>query len=96
MDTVVKKYIKCPHCSAQYVAAQIFYPSTILSKPKNVIRDPLGKIIFVQYIDQPEYKDSYICDFCNKEFIAIADVNYKAIKQESELDFTTKVVSLLD
>lgn len=91
-----KKVIKCPHCNAQYIPAQVLYPSTLLGKPKNVIKDPLGKIIFVQWQEQPEYKDSFICQYCNREFIAYAQLSLKTTKQQVELDFTNQMVSLLD
>lgn len=90
-----KNYIRCPHCGMQYVPAQIMHPSSLLSRPKNVIRDPLGKILYVEYDHQADFQDTYICDSCNREFITTVNMTFKVDQQAPQLDFTQKTVSLL-
>ena len=41
--------IRCPHCGGEYTPADIFMPGDLIGKPKTVIRDALGKIIYQEY-----------------------------------------------
>ena len=91
--------IKCPHCGAEYLPGEIYIPGSLTGQPTDVVKDSLGKIIYVDYEPeekQPDMIESYICDYCNKPFIIEATVTYKAREEAPEKDFSSKYVSLLD
>jgi DNA-directed RNA polymerase subunit RPC12/RpoP len=89
--------IKCPHCGYEYVPAEIFMPGDFLGKPTDLIRDPLGKFLYIEYEkdNEPSQTESYVCDSCDKPFIVEPVVSYKVKKEVEELDFTEDYVSLL-
>ena len=90
--------IKCPHCGYEYTPADIFMPGDLIGEPKTVIRDALGKIIYLEYDkdSEPMTSEKYFCDNCDKPFIVEPVITYKVKKESEELDFTEKYVSLLD
>ena len=90
--------IKCPHCQAQYLPAEIYMPNAFLGKPEDLVKDSLGKIIYEDYREgqEPEMIEHYICDYCDKPFVVEATVTYKSMTEEPEKDFSTQYVSLLD
>ncbi len=91
-------YIKCPHCGAEYHPSEIYMPGDLIGKPSEIIKDPLGKILYVGYEEEeePALVQHFSCDECGKAFVVEAVVSYKTIKEEEELDFGSKAVSLLD
>ena len=93
-----KLVITCPHCGAQYVASEIFYPGALEGKPETVIRDALNKVIYQEYDEdeEPCQAEHYICDYCNKPFIVEPNLSFKVRKEEEALDFATQEASLLD
>ena len=107
MDQNQKKYqtITCPHCGYQYIPSEIFYPGDLIGgKTESLIRDALGKIIYLEYAEskftegrslEPVTMEQYFCDNCDKPFIVEPAVSYKVKKEVEELDFTTDTVSLL-
>ena len=90
--------IKCPHCGYEYVPAEIFMPGDIAGTPDSVIRDALGKTIYVDYVEgeEPLTSEEYVCDNCGHSFIVEPVVQYKVKKQVEELDFGESSVSLID
>lgn len=99
MTNSLKNYISCPHCGAQYTPDELFVRGEMLGKSKNVIKDALGKILYVEYADEsdePNFVTSYICDNCNKSFVVEASMSFKSKKEDSITDFTNSSVSLLD
>lgn len=38
---------KCPHCGYEYTPADVFMPGDLIGKPESVVRDALGKIIYL-------------------------------------------------
>ena len=90
--------IRCPHCGWEYTPADIFMPGDLIGKPKTVIRDALGKIIYQEYDseNEPAQSEKYFCDNCEKPFIVEPVIVYKVKKEAEELDFTESYVSLLD
>lgn len=102
MNTPLKKnwqVIKCPHCGYEYVPGEVFYPEDLLGKPESIIRDALGKILYVEYAeldDEPCFEEHFVCDHCEKQFIVSAIVSYKSKEEDEELDFASEYVSLLD
>lgn len=94
-----KKYvIKCPHCGAEYLACEIFMPTDILGKSATVIKDALGKIIYVDWEEEyePAQKETYYCDHCDKPFAVEPVISFKVTKEDPALDFSEESVSLLD
>ena len=89
--------IKCPHCGAEYVPAEIFMPGDLVGRTDSVIKDALGKTIYVDYLEdeQPATSETYTCDICGHTFIVEPVIQYKVKKQTEELDFGSDTVSLL-
>lgn len=89
--------IKCPHCGREYLWSEIFYRDDISGKPKNIIKDALGHIIYVDYEEdsEPTLTQKYICDDCNKPFITEAIIKVETRSEEEALDFSEEYVSLL-
>ena len=90
--------IKCPHCGAQYLPAEIYMPGAFLGRPDDLVKDALGKILYEDYREgqEPEMTESFTCEYCNKLFVVEATVTYKSMVEEPEKDFSTQYVSLLD
>ncbi len=90
--------IKCPHCSANYLPAEIFMPGAFLGRPDDLVKDSLGKIIYEDYKEgkEPVMVESYLCDYCDKPFVIEATISYKTMAEAPENDFSTQYVSLLD
>lgn len=91
------KYIECPHCKWQYLPGEILMPRSVLGQPApdSVIRDPLGKILYYEWKDEPLAEEDYICDNCGKQFTVSVSTDYKAKTAPVETDFTSEYVSLL-
>ena len=90
--------IKCPHCSAQYLPAEIYMPGSLFGRPDDLVKDSLGKILYEDYREgeEPDMIEHFICDYCDKPFVIEATVTYKTMAEEPEKDFSTQYVSLLD
>ena len=74
-------------------------PGAIIGKPVEVVKDSLGKIIYVDYKQSnyiPNYEERFTCDFCDKPFVVEAAIGYKAAKEAPEKDFSSPYVSLFD
>lgn len=39
--------VKCPHCGHEHELSEILMPGDLLGRPEVVVRDALGKIIYV-------------------------------------------------
>ena len=61
--------IRCPKCGMEYLAAEIFYPSGLLGKPKDILRDDNGKILLVTG-ELPVLEEDWECERCNHQFKA--------------------------
>lgn len=90
--------IRCVHCGAQYLPAEIYMPGAFLGRPDDLVKDSLGKILYEDYRDgqEPDMIEHFVCEYCGKPFIIEATVTYKTMAEEPEKDFTTQYVSLLD
>ena len=101
MTTNLKKnwqVIKCPHCGYEYVPSEVFMPGDLLGKPENIIRDALGKILYVEYaedLDEPNLEEHFVCECCDKPFVVSAITSYKTREEDEELNFQSEYVSLL-
>jgi sarcosine oxidase delta subunit len=90
--------IKCPHCQAQYLPAEIYMPGAFLGRPEDLVKDSFGKILYEDYREgnEPEMIEHFICEYCDKPFVIEATITYKSMEEEPEKDFSTQYVSLLD
>ena len=99
MEQNQKKWptIKCPHCGYEYIPAEIFMPGDLLGESDSLVRDALGKIIYLEYKEsyEPAQPEKYFCDNCDKPFIVEPVLTFKVRKEAEELDFTETFVSLL-
>ena len=89
--------LKCPHCGAQYLPAEIFMPGAFLGRPDDIVKDSFGKIIYEDYKvnAEPDMLEHYICDYCNTPFVVEATITYKTMAEEPEKDFSNQYVSLI-
>lgn len=80
----------------EYLPCEIFYPKYLLGVPKNIIRDPLGKILMVEWDEKvnPTTEESFICENCDHAFIATAEMSFKSEAEAEALDFKHQTVSL--
>lgn len=89
--------ITCIHCGAEYLAGEVYMPGALIGQPtQGVVRDVLGKIICVEYPDgkEPNKREHFTCEYCNKPFIITADIVYKSTEIPQEEDFSTEYVPL--
>ena len=94
-----KIYIDCPHCHAQYLPGEIYMPGALIGQPPEIVKDSLGKIIYVDYRKvayMPNMSEQFTCEYCNNSFEVEAVVSYKSRKPAPETDFSTTYVSLID
>ena len=62
-----KNIIKCPHCQAEYLPAEIFLPNAVLGRPRDIQKDLNG--VIVNYLGTSmDLKESYRCDYCDRKF----------------------------
>ena len=66
-------------------------PEDHIGKVETVVKDALGKILYVEYEEdaEPNREESFVCEGCGKEFIVKPETSYSPKKQEEELDFTS-------
>ncbi len=89
--------VTCPHCGAEYHPSEIFMPGDLIGRPRNVIKDPCGKVMYVEWEEdsEPALSQRFICDECGRAFVATAKVAYCSEPVPEEEDFSTDSVSLL-
>lgn len=73
----MKNIIKCPHCQAEYLPAEIFLPNSLLGRPRDIHKDLNGKIIEYLGTDM-DLSESYRCDYCDRKFTVNAHVKFYA------------------
>lgn len=95
-----KLLIECPHCKAQYLPGEIYMPGALIGQPLEIVKDSLGKIIYVDYrkVDaMPNNIESFICEYCDQPFeVEASPITYKAKKAAPEADFSVEYASLID
>lgn len=94
-----KLLITCPHCKAQYLPGEIYMPGALIGQPPEIVKDSLGKIVYVDYqkVDKmPNMAESFICEYCNNPFEIEATITYKSKEVAEEANFNQAYVSLLD
>lgn len=93
MENFVK--IKCPHCGAEYTLGEIYISKYITGQSKDIIKDPTGKIIATTWAENPDLKETYNCDFCNRDFNVELDIKATSKELEEVVDFSKDTVSLI-
>lgn len=92
-------HIECPHCRAQYLPGEIYMPGALIGQPPEIVKDALGKIVYVDYqkVDNmPTMVERFTCEYCDKSFeVEAGPVTYKSRNVPQEEDFSTGYVSLL-
>lgn len=70
-----KHIIKCCHCGAEYLPAEIFLPNALLGKPRSIEKDLNGKII--NYLgNNMNTTETYYCDYCGRKFKVDANIKF--------------------
>lgn len=87
---LVTPIIKCPYCGAEYLPCEIFMPGDMLDRSKIIDKNSKGIIEHVEG-KEADLEESYICDFCDKEFTVTASVVYTSHKEDSEEEYVTKL-----
>lgn len=69
--------IKCPHCNAEYLPAEIYYPDEFLGKPTNINKiHNTGKLDYYGGKSM-NVQEEYVCDYCGTRFYVEALVQFK-------------------
>lgn len=72
---MARHIIRCCHCGAEYLPAEIFLPNEFLGKPRSIEKDSNGKII--NHINgNMNTVESYYCDYCGKRFRVDASIKF--------------------
>lgn len=72
------QYITCPHCGAEYLPAEIYYPNDFLGKPTDIeklngkVESFLGKSMNLD--------ETYVCDNCLTKFSVSAKISFKTVE----------------
>ena len=82
--------VKCPYCGAEYLASEIFMPEDLLDKAHTIHKDANGIIEFVNG-EEAELLESYVCDYCDKQFKVNASIKYVSMKDDIEEDYVTQL-----
>ena len=91
-----RQVIKCPYCKAEYLTGENLYPDNVIGQPDEVIKDPLGKILYESYREdcEPLLEETFWCEKCDRQFVVEVEVKCKVKQQKEELDFSDLTVSL--
>lgn len=92
MKRTTKNLIKCPHCGAEYLPAEIFIPDSFLGEPTEIQKDDKGHIESF-FGDDMDLKEQYRCDYCNKKFSVTASIKFNSSTNTKYFDeeYTTKL-----
>lgn len=89
--------VKCPKCGAEFHLSEIALPGELLGKPKSngIIKDPLDKIVYLDWEEEPTTTFEYCCENCDTEFNVEVTLIAKAVAKPEEEDFSNLETSLL-
>lgn len=89
--------VKCPKCGQEYHICEIALPGELLGKPKHngIIKDPEGKIIYLDWDEEPISKFEYSCDNCDCTFDIEVKIVATAQLKPEESDFSNLETSLI-
>lgn len=89
--------VKCPHCGAEYHLTEIALPGELIGSPKSngIIKDCTGKILYIDWAEEPTTTFEYSCDNCAKDFLVEVVISAKAVAKPEAEDFSTLETSLI-
>lgn len=94
-NNLPKVIIKCKHCGYEYALEELFLKDDVFGEPKDLVRDPLGKILYCAWDgEEPTLKTRYICDHCNKPFNVELKISAVSTDVDEALDFTNTTTTL--
>lgn len=83
--------IRCPHCDAEYLPSEIFYPNDFLGKPSDIEKTSTGEILCAYGGTSQKFAEEFVCEYCNKPLIITTKHSYNvAVNLKKDNDaFTT-------
>lgn len=69
------QYIVCPHCGAEYLPCEIYYPNQFIGKSTEI--DKINGKIEVFNGRLMDLEETYTCDHCLNKFKVTAKVSFK-------------------
>lgn len=89
--------VKCPHCGKEYHLCEIAMPGELLGtpRPNGIIKDPLGKILYLDFEDEPATTFEFTCEDCDKDFLVDVLLQATVRRKPEEEDFSNLETSLL-
>lgn len=69
--------IKCPHCGAEYLPAEIYYPDEFLGKPQDINKVHNTGALDYYRGKSMNTQEEYVCDYCGTRFYVDATVSFK-------------------
>lgn len=83
--------IKCPHCQAEYLPAEIYLPNSFLGRPYDIDKEGVSGEIRDYFGTTMDLQESYICDKCNQPFRVFATVQFNTKGIDFNKDYKTKI-----
>ena len=91
-DNILIVKIKCPHCNAEYLPEEIFYPDSVFNNNVKAVRDEEYKLIVVEG-DSFNLEEEFECEYCGCKFKVTGKVDFKTEKiEENDFDEETTIV----
>lgn len=78
--------IKCPHCGAEFLPAEVYYPEDFLGEPVDIVKDENGQIVTFDGTNM-NLEEEFVCPHCDKSFKVTAKVEFETKKDEG-IDFS--------
>lgn len=86
---MAKHIIKCCHCGAEYLPAEIYLPDAFLGRPRDIEKDLNGKIM--NYLgSNMNVNETYTCDYCNRKFSVESSVKFYTDSKTKDFKTTYK------
>ena len=81
--------IRCPHCNAEYIPEEIFYPNSVFNKNIKVIRDEVGKIVLIEGEYSFDLNESFECECCGEVFSVLGEAKFSTSLKEDKFEEET-------
>ncbi len=89
-----KTVITCPCCGAEYLAQEIYIPSSFFGKASRIEKDECTHQIIDVYGSDLDLEEKYTCDFCNTPFTITAKISFNTkedVKRNFQEDYVTRI-----
>ena len=83
--------IKCPHCDAEYLPAEIYLPNSLLGKPYDIEKEGMSGKIKDFFGNTMDLEESFICDRCNQPFRVNARIQFYTEGIDFRKEYVTKL-----